>query len=159
LPKLEHVPSYFATEPALKDVPPLVVDLRIPSAQPPGMVPVTRRQSPKPAGLFATTVVFSGDLPQLGPAKFPAANFRRSSNEPPQNARYQIAVDPGGAVRYCFILNSSGDTSLDEQARNYLALCRFAPKAETATSALVWGIAAIEWGNDVAGAKPTPATP
>jgi TonB family protein len=161
LPKLEHVPSYFATEPALKEVPPPVVDLRIPSAQPPGMVPITRRQPPPPAVLFATSVVFSGDLQQLGPAKFPSANFKRSSNEAPQNARYQITVDRRGAVRYCFMLNSSGDTSLDEQARNYLTLCRFAPKPETTNSALVWGIAAIEWGNDVGvtGAKPTPATP
>ena len=161
LPKVEHVPSYFATEPALKEAPPLVVDLRIPSAEPPGMVPVTRRQPPKPAGLVATSVIFSGDLQQFGPAKFPSANFKRSSSEPPQNARYQVAVDRNGAVRYCFTLNSSGDTLLDEQMRNYLVLCRFAPKAETAANALVWGIAAIEWGNDVsgAGAKSTPTPP
>jgi hypothetical protein len=59
------------------------------------------------------------------------------------------------------MLNSSGDTLLYEQMRNYLVLCRFAPKAETAANALVWGIAAIDWRNDVsgAGAKPTPTPP
>src|SRR2546430_11124121 len=39
LGKIEHVPSYSASEPALQAAPPLNVDLRIPSAQPAGPVP------------------------------------------------------------------------------------------------------------------------
>src|SRR5881275_1039894 len=38
LPKTEHLPSYSAAEPILKELPPLKPDLRIPSSQPPGAV-------------------------------------------------------------------------------------------------------------------------
>src|SRR5437763_10960426 len=50
LGKVEHIPSYFAIEPALQAAPPLNVDLRIPSAQPAGPVPTGTRLSPKPIG-------------------------------------------------------------------------------------------------------------
>jgi len=160
--KVEHVPSYLATEPELKQPPPLVVDLRVPSAQPPGPVLATRRAVAEPAGIQSTRVSFSNDLQQLGEARFASANFKGSTSEPPQNARFRIAVDRFGAVCYCFVLNSSGDSILDEQARQHLALCRFPMKPESNADALVWGIATIEWGNDVvaaAEAKQTPSAP
>jgi hypothetical protein len=160
--KVEHVPSYVATEPELKQPPPLVVDLRVPSAQPPGPVPTTRRGVAEPAGIQSTRVSLSNDLQQLGDAKLAPANFKASTSEPPQNAQFRIAVDGRGAVRYCFVLNSSGDSALDEQARQHLALCRFPVRSTADGDALVWGIATIEWGNDVVAAtkaKQTPITP
>src|SRR5204863_4987068 len=39
LGKIEHVPSYFEREPALKEAPPPTADRRIPSTQAPGPVP------------------------------------------------------------------------------------------------------------------------
>src|SRR5215216_5603655 len=38
LPKAEHLPSYSAVEPILKELPSLKADLSIPSSQPPGAV-------------------------------------------------------------------------------------------------------------------------
>lgn len=171
--KVEHVPSYFAREAALKEAPPLVVDLRIPSAQPPGPVPIARAPVAAPAGLQATRVTFAGELQQLGAPKFVPANFKTSTNEPPQNAQFRIAVDAKGAVVYCFTLASSGDGGLDELARQHLALARFAAKAAGLAApkpsgeggndveGLTWGVATIEWGNDVVapGAKPTSTSP
>lgn len=167
--KVEHVPSYFASEPALKEPPPLVVDLRVPSAQPPGPVPMTRSSVAPPIGIQSTRVVFSSDLQQLGAVKLVAANFKASTTEPPQDAQFRIAVDWKGAVVYCFPLTSSGDAALDEQARQHLALCRFPARAVPSDvegpppsgDALVWGTATIEWGNDVASpnAKLTPSEP
>lgn len=151
--KVEHVPSYFAREPALKEAPPMVVDLRIPSAQPPGPVPITRSPAAMPAGLQPTQVTFSGELQQLGLPKFVPASFKTSTNETPQNAQFRIAVDPKGAVVYCFTLASSGDAGLDELARQYLTLARFPARAGTGDDSLTWGIATIEWGNDVASAS------
>jgi len=155
--KVEHVPSYFATEPALKEPPPLVVDLRMPSVQPPGPVPATRGAAASVLGIQTTRVTFSSELQQLGQANLSAPSFKASSDQPPQNAQFRIAVDSRGAVRYCFPSNSSGDATLDEQARQHLALCRFPARAvpgklEAPTSnadSLAWGIATIEWGNDV----------
>ena len=165
----QHVPSYFASEPNLKEAPPLTVDLRVPSAQPPGPVPALRRARPKPVEAAPTKVTFSNELDRIGQPKFVTANFKASAHEPPQNAQFRIAVDEQGAVRYCFILSSSGDAALDEQARERLALGRFPARlvlsgAEGSTSngnSLVWGMATIEWGNDVAAAnaKPTPGAP
>src|ERR1700746_1124046 len=45
LPKVEHVPSYHAMEPTLKELPPLEVDSRAPKSQPPGAVPFIRQKS------------------------------------------------------------------------------------------------------------------
>ena len=170
LGKIQHTPSYSESEPILRKPPPLTVDLRVPSAQPPAAVPL--RQSTKPAaiGSVPTNVAFSGDLQSLGQPKFVPTNFKMSGKEPPQNARFRIAVDSNGAVVHCFPLVSSGDAALDEQARQHLALCRSSAnavpsKVEGSTAngeSLVWGVATIEWGNDVAvapNAKPSPSAP
>ena len=58
--------------------------------------------------------------------------FAASTGELPEAARFRVGVAPAGEIRYCFPLNSSGDRSLDEQAREYLALCRFPLKASSA---------------------------
>jgi hypothetical protein len=148
--KVEHIPSYLTTEPALKEPPPLVVDLRVPSVHPPGPVPATRAPAALMVGIQATRVTFSSELQQLGQANLAAASFKASSNQPPQNAQFRIAVDSRGAVRHCFLLNSSGDAALDEQARQHLALCRFPGTTASSSESLVWAISTIEWGNDVA---------
>jgi hypothetical protein len=162
--KTQHVPSYFASEPTLRAAPPLHLDLHVPSAQPPASVPATPRARAAPIGIAPTKVTFSNEFERLGPPKFVTANFKASTKEPPQNAQFRIAVDRPGAVRYCFILNSSGDAALNEQARAYLALCRFPARAEGSTSddeSLVCGIATIEWGNDLgpANSKSKPSAP
>lgn len=169
LGKIEHIPSYFAIEPTLQAAPPLNVNLRIPSARPSGPVPAEPRSSAKPIGAVPTSVTFSRELEPLGQPNFVSTNFKASGNEQPENAQFRIAVDSQGAVRYCFPLNSSGDSALDEQARQHLVLSRFPAKAvpgkvEGPTSdgdVLVWGLATIDWGNDVAAAnaKPTPSAP
>jgi hypothetical protein len=161
LGKIQHTPSYFAREPALQTAPPLHVDLRVPSAQPPGPVPAPIGARPKPIGEIPTQITFSDELDRLGQPKFAPANFKGATREPPQNAQFRIAVDPGGAVVYCFSLTSSGDAALDEQAREYLTLCRFSAGLTSARDSLVWGIATVEWGNDVApaNARPTPTAP
>jgi hypothetical protein len=72
---------------------------------------------------------------------------------------FQVAVNKVGEIRYCFPLTSSGDPALDEQARMYITRCRF-PENTTgisnAGSNLAWGMATIEWGNDIA--RPNPAS-
>jgi len=157
--KVEHVPSYFAREAALKEPPPLTTDLSIPTTQPPGPVPLARPAAASPTGIQPTRVTFSPELQQLGPAQFAPVNFKISSNETPQNAQFRIAVDAKGAVVYCFPLASSGDAALDELARQHLALTRFPARAANGDS-LTWGIATIEWGNDLVGtdSKSTPGT-
>ena len=162
LGKIQHLPSYSENEPALKEAPPVTVDLRVPSAQPPGPVSFQRSSKPTAIGPLPTRVTFSGDLEQIGEPKFVPTSFRSSTHEPPQNAQFRIAVDQQGAVVYCFALTSSGDAGLNEQARQHLILCRFPARpvldtTEGSTSivdSLVWGIATIEWGNDVAPVNP-----
>jgi hypothetical protein len=119
------------------------------------------RESTKPIGAVPTSVTFSRELEPLGQPNFASTNFKAFGNEPPQNAQFRIAVDSLGVVRYCFPLNSSGDTALDEQSRQHILLSRFPAKASSNDDVLVWGIATIDWGNDVAAAnaKPTPSAP
>jgi hypothetical protein len=154
LPTLEHIPSYFATQPALKQVPPVAVDLSMPHSQPPGAVPQFRLP-PRPAfRAIPTSVIFSGEGAKLGAPVLPSRKFIASGSEAPQNMRFRIAISSRGDVRYCFPVDSSGDSALDQQARTYLALCRFPSSA--ATESLTWGIASVQWGNDVA--RPEPAS-
>ena len=156
LPKTTHVPSYLTSTPALKEAPPPVVDLLTPSSQPPGAVPIAREPAPMP-GVTSTTVLFSEELAGLGAPNFPTRAFTASINEPPQAIRFRIAVSERGDVRYCFALNSSGDPALDDEARRYLVLCRFAPRPAASAAnieSLVWGVATVEFGNDVAAPKP-----
>jgi hypothetical protein len=161
LPRVEHVPSYLAVQPALKEIPlPQVPDLGIPDSQPPGAAPLGRRRTARAIGPTATSVVFSKELEAFGDPTLPSLSFAASNNEPPQATRFRVAVSGIGEIRYCFPLNSSGDPALDKQARRYLMLCRFSKSptgAEKNDSSLSWGIATIEWGSDVARHHPTPA--
>ena len=159
LPRVAHLPSYVAVEPALKEIPPPDLDLRIPSSQPPGAVPFVHRQAASAVAPTTTSIAFSKELQAFGPPILPDLGFAVSSRETPETVRFRIAVIGIGEVRYCFPLNSSGDPALDEQARRYLTLCRFSrtsASAEKVTSFLTWGIATIEWGSDVARPRPTP---
>lgn len=148
--KIQHIPSYSASEPQLQAAPPLNVDLRIPSAQPVGPVTIGTKPAIKPLGIVPTKVRFSHEFDSLGQATLPPPDFRGSLKEPPQNAQFRIAVDALGVIRYCFPINSSGDAALDEQAREYLVLSRFPARSTSNVQSFVWGIATIEWGNDVA---------
>ena len=155
LPKVDHVPSYLWAEPALKSAPPLIVDLRAPSPQPPGPVRVRSPQTAPAPAVIPTRLSF--DLEKAGSPTLPQSNFVASNSESPQTVSFRVAVGPAGEIRHCFALNSSGDPGLDEQARKYISVCRF-PRHEQ--QSLIWGLATIEWGNDIARASaastPTP---
>lgn len=151
LPKVQHVPSYLAEGPRLKSAPPFAPDTRIPSIYPPAPVPSPRPEPPRQFGKIPTQISMSEELSEFGTAQFAAAHFTASNNETPQAVRFRIAVNPAGVVRHCFPLNSSGDAALDQQARQHLITARFNPKTRTAedSSSETWGIATLEWGNDV----------
>jgi hypothetical protein len=157
LPRVQHIPSYVAEGPKLKSSPPFILETRAPSAYPPGPVPTPRLQSPPPPGKIATVVTFSEELAAMEPFHLPPVRFTAANHETPQTIRFRVAVSASGEIRHCFPLNSSGDTSLDEQARQYLSLVRASPKRPLlleAASSDVWGVASIDWGNDVTGPVP-----
>jgi len=158
VPKAEHVPSYSAIEPTLKNIPPLERDLRIPSCQPPGAVHFARRKTAPPISVAKTSVSFSNELQAFGAPILPEPAFVASNEEMPETIRFRVAVSKLGEVRYCFPINSSGDPALDQQARLYIARCRFpqnTPNAGKPDAFLAWGTATIVWGNDIA--RPQPA--
>jgi hypothetical protein len=152
LPKVEHVPSYHAMEPTLKELPALEVDSRAPDSQPPAAVPFMREKRASAAGSIPTSVSFSKEI-NAGPATLPELKFASSNGEAPEAIRFRVAINKLGEIRYCFPMNSSGDPGLDQQARLYLTRCRFS-RSELGggkpDASLTWGIAIIEWGNDIA---------
>jgi len=159
MPTIQHAPSYLTRQPALKDVPPSPPDPAVPSAQPPAPVEPPHASIQIVAKIAPTIVRLSTELETLGAMQSPEIKFTASGHESPQAAQFRVAVNENGAVRYCFLENSSGDAALDEQARKYLALCRFSairnPQSEI-RNGFVWGTATIEWGNDIV--APSPAT-
>jgi hypothetical protein len=153
LQKVEHVPSYHAMEPTLKEIPPLQADSRAPDSQPPGAVPFMRQKSASAAGPILTSVSFSSELDAFGVATLPPLKFVASNGETPEAIRFHVVVSRLGEIRFCFPINSSGDPALDEQGRLYLARCRFpksAPGDGKPDGSFTWGIATIEWGSDIA---------
>lgn len=164
-PSLEHIPSYKNHQPQLKTLPQTAPDLSIPSSAAIGRMPRSEIAPSLPLAVKKTSAVFS-DLPAQSSPALPAFTFHLSRADAPANARFRVAIDPGGAVRYCFLIDSSGDPALDEQARQFLLLCRFnrpgsAPAVTdlaATNNSLSWSVATILWGNDFAPLpSPTPA--
>jgi hypothetical protein len=164
IPTIQHAPSYLTRQPALKELPPAPPTLRIPSARPPAPVEQPPKPVPAIAKIAPTVIRFSPEFEALGSAQAPELKFNASGQESPQAAQFRIAVNQNGEVRHCFLHHSSGDAALDEQARKYLALTRFAilnPPSSICAD-LIWGTATIEWGNDILPSSPPnpgPAAP
>ncbi|HEY2712636.1 MAG TPA: hypothetical protein VGI60_08990 [Chthoniobacterales bacterium] len=156
LPKLPHVPSYRAVPPRLKEPPPSPRLELAPSAAPPAPVPATREKSSLPLPPTPTTLRFSENLANRD-VIHPALKFRASLREAPESARFRIGVDSLGIIRYIFLEESTGDSALDEEARQYLALCRFQPlNLLTNYSSLIWATASFDFGTDLQ-LPPSPA--
>ncbi len=152
LPKTEHLPSYSAVEPILKELPPLKADLSIPSSQPPGAVHFMTRAADSTKGTPKTYISFSKELDEFGTPTLPRSDFATLNQETPETLRFRVAVNDLGEIRYCFPINSSGDAALDEQARLQVVRTRFSPIRQNdtpPTSSLVWGTASVQWGSDV----------
>ena len=150
LPKPAHVPSYVNRQPALKEPPPYQSDLRVPSPQPPGPVPMSRPSATAMPGVVTTTLIFADGL---GAAELPPLQFATSSKEPPEAAQFRVALSRRGDVRHCFVESSSGDAALDAQARSYILQARFpavADRRSDIAGGLIWTTATVEWGNDIA---------
>jgi hypothetical protein len=155
LPKLEHVPSYENHQPQLRTLPQTSPDLRIPSSAAIGQMPGPQTAPSLPLVARKSSVVFS-DLPApLNSPTSPSFTFHLSRPDAPANPRFRVAIDRGGAIQYCFLIDSSGDPALDEQARQFLLRCRFPSRAEAGENP-IWSIATILWGNDFA-PLPSPA--
>ena len=166
-PKPEHVPSYAGRVPPLKKIPPLEPELRIPSAQPPGPVPMLRPRAaaaPSPQ-VVPTTLTFADADERLGAPELPPLQFTTTNQELPEAAQFRVGISARGYVQYCFLETSSGDPALDAQARNHIVRTRFptidmqklvlrerrepnGSKIEN-TVVLLWTTATVEWGNDI----------
>src|SRR6266566_9801398 len=96
LPKAEHVPSYSAVEPTLKNIPPLERDLRIPSCQPPGAVHFARQKPALRITVAKTALSFSKELQAFGAPILPDAAFAESNEEMPETIRFRVAVSKLG---------------------------------------------------------------
>jgi hypothetical protein len=148
LPKLAHIPSYLAVPPQLKELPVPGMSDAVPSAMPPAPVPVAPAAKLAPPLKAPTVLIFSDELRGV-PFSHPELKFRASLPDAPESARFRVAVDSLGTVRYTFLEHSSGGPALDEQARHYLALCRFTMRGnEISDDGLVWAIATLEFGTD-----------
>jgi hypothetical protein len=160
LPNAQHVVSYSASKPVLKDLPPLKPDLRIPSSRPPDAVRSVSRKTAPSIATGRTSISFSNDLDQFGAPSLPQSRFAASNKETPETLRFRVAVNDFGEIRYCFPINSSGDPALDEQARLQVMRTRFPPQRTAGGnpgSSLVWGIATVQWGSDVVRPQQTSA--
>lgn len=158
LPRPAHVPSYVNRKPALKEPPPYEAASHPPSAQPPAPVPVVRPSPAADPAIVTTRLMFDGV--DVGKPDGPPLQFTASSKEPPQAARFHVAISSRGDVRHVMVESSSGDAALDAQASGYLLRTRFRlgqQQDPSAGDSLRWTTALIEWGNDIHARPPLPA--
>jgi hypothetical protein len=153
-PVLEHQPSYAGHQPQLRRLPETPPDFRVPSSMPIGIPPLPRPQPPAAVLQNQTIAQFSEAANQLGDPVFPSFAFHGMREDAPANARFHVAIRDG-IVRYCFLVESSGDAVLDDQARRFLLLTRF-PNAPL-SSDIIWTAATVLWGNDIARTNPSPS--
>jgi hypothetical protein len=159
MPGAGHLPSYSAVKPVLKGLPPLKPDLKIPSSRPPSAVVPNARKTAFASGVPRTYISFSEELDQFGTPVVPQSGFATSNEETPETLQFRVAVNELGEIRYCLPINSSGDPALDERARLQIVRSRFSQNLQTGTkqgAGLVWGIATIQWGSDVARPQQSP---
>jgi len=158
LPPIEHRPFYDTHQPKLRTLPPLAPDLSIPSSAAVGPVRPPQMKGNATGFTRKTMALFGDQPPGLGDPIFADFKFRLTRPDAPANARFRVAIDGGGAIRFCFLIESSGDPALDEQGRNFLQLCRFKSPSRTGTkenapptnaTGLFWTTTAILWGNDL----------
>ena len=162
LPPIQHRPFYSLHQPKLKTILPLAPDLSIPSAAAIGPVHLPQmKENGSVSGLSRkTTALFAELPPALGEPTLPDFKFRLTRPEAPANTRFRVAIDERGAIRFCFLIESSGDPALDEQARNFLQLCRLKTAQNVLladTTGLFWTTATILWGNDLTLSSNAPA--
>jgi len=151
MPKLVHVPSYIVQEPQLKQAPPLELVPETPAAFPPGPAPIRGKRVAAAWPKTPSRISFADEIKPMGQIKLPPPQFTSSTGETPENVRFRVAVNNRGEIRFCFPLNSSGDPALDEQARLWLIRSRLqSAPGDNSPDILRWGIAIVEWGNDVA---------
>ncbi len=149
LPRVAHVPSYLAVPPRLKELPAGKTSPVAPSAMPPAPVPVAAAVKPAPPLPAPTSLIFSDALREF-PVTLPELKFHASIRDAPESARFRVAVDSLGVVRYALLDQSSGDAALDQQARQALALCRFGTSGKPFPEAeLIWATATFEFGTDL----------
>lgn len=162
LPPIEHHPFYATYQPKLRTLPPLAPDLSIPSSAAVGPVRPARMKGTRTVFTRKTIALFADLPPGFGAPIFADVKFRLTRPDAPANARFRVAIDGNGAIRFCFLIESSGDPALDEQGRNFLQLCRFESKenaALTNATGLFWTTTTILWGNDlVSNATASPAS-
>src|SRR5438132_2847531 len=133
LPPVEHRPFYATHQPKLRTLPPLAPDLSVPSSAAVGPVRPPPMKGNATGLTRKTMALFADLLPGLGDPVFADFKFRLTRPDAPANARFRVAIDGGGAIRFCFLIESSGDPALDEQGRNFLQLCRFKSPSRTGT--------------------------
>ena len=148
LPKMQHVPSYGNWSPVLRDAPDPIPDRSFASVAPPGPVVLPRLAAANIVSAHKTAVLISEEIQSRGQLQPPEFQFETSMLGAPENVRFQVAVNRFGEIRYCLPMNTSGDASLDRQARNFLAQTRFAADPG-ASDDETWAVATVDWGNDV----------
>lgn len=149
-PRTPHIPSYMAEPPLLKHVSIPAVRVRTPEVDPPAPISSGSHPPPPSLGSRPTSVSFSDEFAGRGAPFIPRPDFSAATREPPQAVRFRVAIAPDGIIRFALPLNSSGDPALDSQARHHLSMVRFHPlEASSDQAPVIWGIATIEWGNDI----------
>ena len=152
LPPVQHRPFYAGHQPTLKTLPSVMPDLSIPSSAAVGPVRPPQMKGNTTGFMRKTMAIFADPPPGLGDPVFADFKFRLIRPDAPANARFRVAIDGAGAIRFCFLIESSGDPALDEQGRNFLQLCRFKTKENappTNATGLFWTTTTILWGNDL----------
>lgn len=91
-----------------------------------------------------SSIRFSGALASRLLTRNPAIEFPGHAAVPARPSHFLVGVDAGGAVRYQFLQDGSGDSTLDAIGATHLERIQFAASETPVT----WGYATVVWSRD-----------
>jgi len=117
-PKEEGIPAIFSTETLLPIRPPL---------------PIGGSQKS-----FPTCIELASTLQAPAPAEMPKLPASSAVTEP---TSLFVGVNPEGEVDYLFLMQSSGNSAIDEKATDVIRKVKFKPAPNR-----TWGVVTFRWG-------------
>lgn len=134
---LPLVPYPDSVIPPLPKIPVIAgIDLWQPAALP-------SSTSKAPATTLPTKIQWKGFLGTRKLQEVPPLNFTVPPHDHLTPTRFRLGVAPDGVPIFLFLLEGSGDTSLDSFAAQYLKKIRFEPAED-----ITWGDILLLWGVD-----------
>ena len=147
--QIAYKPSYSTLRTPPLTLPEETERMRYPPARDP--LSIIRSVETKPSFPTAqvagdsTRLSFTGELGRRPVAALPPLAIKTKSSKVLEPATFLVGVDARGMVQYVMPQSSSGNTTIDAEAGDYLSRLKLAPGEHS----INWGRVTVQWGPEI----------